>query len=282
MLPQPEAGAHVDIRLPDGRVRHYSLCGDPADCSQYVVAVKREDGGRGGSRWIHENVAAGSGIHVSAPRNHFPLAPDAQAHVLIAGGIGITPMLAMAQQLVRDGAPFVLHYCARSAFRAPLLADAVEVCRTRLHGWFPHDAGGRRFNAQAVLAALSPGTHVYCCGPAGLVDAVRLATAQQPGVRLHVEAFVPTAPRPSQAFELVIASTGQILQVPADRSALSVLRDSGFRVASSCEVGVCGSCECRYLEGKAIHGDVVLGPDRQAKTLMLCVSRGEGRLVLDL
>jgi ferredoxin-NADP reductase len=282
VLPPPEAGAHVDIRLPDGRVRHYSLCGDPADRSQYVIAVKREDGGRGGSRWIHAHLAAGSEVHVSAPRNHFALARDAREHVLIAGGIGITPMLSMARQLRRDGARFTLHYCASRAYRAPLLADAVDACRTSIRGWFSGDPDGKRFEAASALAGLSPGTHVYCCGPARLVEAVRAATREQPGTRLHVETFVPPAQGPTEPFEIAIASTRQILPVPADRSVLSVLRENGFRIASSCELGVCGSCECRYLSGQVIHRDVALDPERRGDTLLACVSRGEGRLVLDL
>jgi ferredoxin-NADP reductase len=282
VLPEPEAGAHVDLRLPDGRVRHYSLCGDPADRSQYVIAVKREDEGRGGSRWVHDTLTAGSEVHVSAPRNHFPLATAAGEHILIAGGIGITPMLAMAHQLRRDGARFSLHYCSPRAHRAPLLADAVDVCRTNLRGWFPGDPGGKRFDATAILAGLAPDAHVYCCGPARLVDAVRAATAHRPAGRLHIETFVPPVQGPARAFDIVISSSGQTLHVPAERSALSVLRDNGWRIASSCEVGVCGSCECRYLSGAVIHRDVVLGPDRRSDTLLLCVSRGEDRLVLDL
>jgi vanillate O-demethylase ferredoxin subunit len=282
VLPEPEAGAHVDVRLPDGRVRHYSLCGDPADRSQYVIAVKREDEGRGGSRWIHDSLTAGSEVHVSAPRNHFPLAKAAGRHVLIAGGIGITPMLTMAHQLHRDGAPFTLHYCAKRAYRAPLLADAVDMCRADLRGWFPDDPGGKRFDAAIVLGGLAPDAHVYCCGPARLVDAVRAAAAHRPASQLHIETFVPPVQGPARAFDIVIASTGQSLHVPAERSALSVLRDKGWRIASSCEVGVCGSCECRYLSGTVIHRDVVLGPDRRSDTLLLCVSRGEDRLLLDL
>ncbi len=282
VLPKPEAGAHVDIRLPDGRVRHYSLCGDPADCSQYVVAVKREDEGRGGSRWIHENLRPGAEAPVSAPRNHFPLTEGAHSHVLIAGGIGITPMLAMAYQLRRNGAPFALHYCAKHACEAPLLADSIDVCRNSLRGWFSGDPGGSRFDAAAVLADLSPGTHVYCCGPARLVEAVRAAARHLPPAQFHIETFVPPVQGPAQPFDIVIASTGRTLHVPAEHSALSVLRDNGFRIASSCEVGVCGSCECRYLSGAVIHRDVVLGPDQRSDRMLVCVSRGKDRLVLDL
>jgi vanillate O-demethylase ferredoxin subunit len=282
VLPEPEAGAHVDIRLPDGQVRHYSLCGDPADRSQYVIAVKREDEGRGGSRWVHDNLTAGAEAHVSAPRNHFPLAQAASEHILIGGGIGITPMLAMAHQLRRDGAAFTLHYCAKRASTAPLIDDATAICGRNLHGWFPGDPGGLRFDAASALAGLAPDAHVYCCGPARLVDAVRAAAAHRPATQLHIETFVPPVQGPARAFDIVIASTGQTLHVPAERSALSVLRDNGWRIASSCEVGVCGSCECRYLSGAVVHRDVVLGPDRRSNTLLLCVSRGEDRLVLDL
>lgn len=282
VLPEPEAGAHVDIRLPDGRVRHYSLCGDPADHSQYVIAVKREAEGRGGSRWIHDNLTVGAEVHVSAPRNHFPLAVEAREHILIAGGIGITPMLAMAHRLRRDGASFTLHFCAKRAYKAPLLADAVDVCRTNLRGWFSGDAGGSRFDAAKALAGLSGQSHVYCCGPIRLVEAVRAAAMHLPPRQIHLETFVPPALGPAQPFDMVIASTGQTLHVPAERSALSVLRDNGFRIASSCELGVCGSCECRYRSGTVIHRDVVLDQEQRNDTLLLCVSRGADRLVLDL
>ncbi len=282
-LPPPSPGAHIDVRLPDGGVRHYSLCGDPGDATQYVIAVKLESGGRGGSRWIHENTGIGSILHVSAPRNHFPLAAQAGRHILIAGGIGVTPMMAMAWHLKREGHPFELHFCARRAAEAPLLGDLKEHLGEHLRSYFSEDSASRRFDPASALSGVDPDAHVYCCGPSRLVEAVRQATADWPGHRVHVEMFAPLSQNaPAAAFDISIASSGKTFNVPAGRSALAVLRENGFQISSSCEIGVCGSCECKYLSGKVIHRDVVLDPDQQKSRIMLCVSRAEAGLVLDL
>lgn len=282
-LPPPSPGAHVDVRLPDGRIRHYSLCGDPDDATQYIIAVKHESEGRGGSRWIHENIGTGATLHVSAPRNHFALAAEADRHILIAGGIGITPMMAMAWHLMREGRPFEIHFCARSAAAAPLLQEMKERFSGHLHCYFSGDPAGRRFNPASALSNAGDGTHVYCCGPSRLVDSVRQATAAWPGGRVHVEKFAPISQNtPPAPFAVSIASSGQTFNVPADRSALAVLRENGFQISSSCEIGVCGSCECGYLSGRVIHRDAVLDLDQQKSKLLLCVSRAEAGLVLDL
>lgn len=283
-LPEPSPGAHVDVRLPDGRVRQYSLCGDPDDATAYRIAVKREPAGRGGSRWIHEHLVRGAVAHVSAPRNHFRLVPDAAEYILVAGGIGVTPLAAMAYWLVRAGKRFTVHFCARSATSAPLLPELRALCGDRLQTWFSAGEGARRFDAAATLAARPPGAHLYCCGPARLVDAVRVAAAHWPEEAVHFEFFAPLAaagfvPAP---FELEIASTGQTLQVPADRSALQVLREHGLRLASSCEIGVCGACECGYRAGTVIHRDVVLEAEARGTRMLPCVSRAAGRVVLEL
>lgn len=281
-LPPPSPGAHVDVRLPDGRVRHYSLCGDPADATRYVIAVKCESAGRGGSQWIHENFAEGFEAHVSAPRNHFPLAADAVEHILVAGGIGITPLIGMARHLQRTGQDFTLHYCARSAATAPLLDDTRRLFGERLRGHFSNDPASR-FDAASVLADRSPGAHVYCCGPNRLVDAVRSATTDWPARRVHFEMFAPLPQEgTAEPFDISIASTGATFTVPADRSALAVLRDNGFQIASSCEIGVCGSCESRYRSGTVIHRDVVLDAEARSTRMLLCVSRATDNVVLDL
>ena len=216
-LPQATAGAHVDVHLPDGRVRQYSLCGNPSDSSVYSIAVKREEGGRGGSVWLHDTLAAGMSVPVSAPRNHFPLAADARHHVLIGGGIGITPMIAMAHALRDADASFdtsllcarvIAGLCRNSPHALRRAAQVVQRLRAR-----------RRFNAPSVLSA-SAGAHVYCCGPAGLMDAVRAATADWPEECVHAEAFKPLmdelfVPEP---FEMQRLSDGRILQVPATSS----------------------------------------------------------------
>ncbi len=283
-LPAWTAGAHVDLRLPDGRVRQYSLCGDPSDPTRYEIAIKREDAGRGTSRWAHANLAqAGSIAHVSAPRNNFPLVANARRHVLVGGGIGITPFAAMAHALAASGADFTVHLCARSSAEAPLLAELDEVCRDRLVRWFSSE--GRKFDP-AVLGGPDEGAHVYACGPRGLLDAIRTgaAAAGWPDDRVHAEVFQAALDenfRP-EPFDVHIASTGEVLHVPADRSILDVLRSSGRSVPSSCEMGVCGSCICGYRDGTVIHRDAVLPLAERQDRLAPCVSRARVAVTLDL
>lgn len=285
VLPEPEPGAHVDVRLPDGRIRQYSLCGDPNDLSAYQIAIKREDAGRGGSRWLHDNLSAGAVVHVSAPRNNFGIASQASRHVLIAGGIGVTPFAAMASRLARAGADFDLHLCSRTP-DAPLLDNLRTICGDRLHIYFSgQGTAGERLDVAAMLAAETrPGTHVYCCGPQRLTEAVRAATAHWPETVVHFEAFKPTLDEnfKPEPFDLRIASTGETVRVPADRSALEVLRERGFALPSSCELGVCGSCECGYRDGVVIHRDAVLGVSARQDRMMLCVSRARVQVTLDL
>lgn len=282
-LPAWTPGAHVDLRLPDGRIRQYSLCGDPAERGRYDIAVKREDDGRGGSAWIHGNLRAGDIVHVSAPRNNFPLAENATRHVMVAGGIGVTPFLAMARHLAASGADFTLHCCARSELEAPLLGELRALCGGRLVPWL--SAEGRRFNP-AVLGRSEPGTHLYACGPQGLLDTVRAhaAGAGWADDRVHVEVFRPTPdlsfkPEP---FEARLASTGEVLHVPADRSLLAVLRERGIAMPSSCETGVCGSCVCGYRDGIVIHRDAFIPVRDRQDRLAPCVSRARVSVTLDL
>lgn len=281
-LPKPTAGAHVDVHLADGCIRQYSLCGDPSDLSVYRIAVKREEGGRGGSIWMHDALQVGMTVPVSAPRNHFPLALDAQHHVLIGGGIGITPMIAMVHALRDADASFDLHYCARGS--SPPFVDLLhERCGERL-AVHRGAAGGDRFDPGGALPAPASGTHVYCCGPAGLMEAVRAATAGWPEDHVHVEAFKPLlddafVPEP---FEMQLASDGRILQVSAHESALDVLRKSGLAVPSSCETGLCGSCDCGYVAGDVIHRDSLLSAAARKLRFTPCVSRGRGRIVVDM
>jgi ferredoxin-NADP reductase len=282
-LPPAEPGSHVDVHLGDGRVRQYSLCGDPADATRYVIAVKRESDGRGGSRWIHEHLVSGAVAHVSAPRNHFRLSAHATHHVLVGGGIGITPLVAMARHLAGTGASVELHYAAPDRASAPFLEELTSILDSQARAWLSRAPGGVRFDAPALLAGRESGTHVYVCGPPRLVAAVREATACWSPSRVHSESFVPQPPGgPDAPFELQLRSTGQVLAVPAGRSALSVLREAGLIVASACEIGVCGACERPVVSGEVLHRDVVLDEAGQARSMMTCVSRGRGRVVLDL
>jgi ferredoxin-NADP reductase len=286
-LPPPTPGSHVDLRLPDGRIRQYSLCGDPDDDTVYKIAVKREDDGRGASKWIHENLHVGSVVPVSAPRNNFPLAERAERHVFIAGGIGITPILPMTTHLARRGIPFELHYCAHESRNAPFLSAIEDVCGPqRLSTYFSdtRDRATGRLDAEKTLKSVTPGTHVYCCGPQRLTLAVRAAAVNWPEDYVHSEVFQPTldenfVPEP---FDVKLASTGEVLRIPANKSALEILRGHGVGLPSSCEFGVCGACACRYLEGTVIHRDSVLDISARQNSMMLCVSRARVGVTLDL
>lgn len=280
-LPAWTAGAHVDLRIPDGRVRQYSLCGDPESHDHYEIAVKREDAGRGGSVWVHKTIKVGDEVHISAPRNNLPLDEKGELYTFVAGGIGITPLLSMARALKRQGKDFVFHYCARSASEAPLLGELKEICGPRLQCWFSKE--GSRFDP-AMIGTYDGRRHVYICGPQSLLEAVKSALADWPEDHLHFEAFQMTIDENFKAepFEAKIASTGQTLLVPADRSLLDILRESGFIVSSSCQMGVCGSCECGYRDGIVIHRDKVLPTSKRQDRMMPCVSRARVSVTLDL
>lgn len=283
LLPPWEAGAHVDLRLPDGRMRQYSLCGEPGTQPRWTLAIKREPAGRGGSAWCHENLRVGAEILVSAPRNNFPLAVAATRHILVAGGIGVTPILAMARSLTAQSADYILHFCARAAATAPLLTELRTVCGDSLVTWFAEE--GRRFDA-ALIGAPNDRTHLYACGPQRLTDAVR-ASAEAMGwanAQQHYEVFQPILDEnfKPEPFEIRISSTGQVFRVPAERSALNVLRDAGFELPSSCELGVCGSCICGYRDGIVLHRDSVLPIGARQDRLTLCVSRARVAVTLDL
>lgn len=283
-LPPATPGAHVDIHLPDGRIRQYSLCGDLSDRSVYRVAIKREDQGRGASCWLHANLGIGSTVNVSAPRNNFPIKDAAKRHVLIAAGIGITPLAAMARHLSATKRDFVVHYCARSEVEAPLLRTLLPVCGPeRMRTYF--SAVGQRLDVQAALETeVAIRTHVYCCGPRRLQEGVKQATAGWPASHIHFEAFVAMADEnfKPEPFDIKLASTGETLRVPADRSALEVLREHGLALLSSCELGLCGSCVCGYRDGIVIHRDSVLDANARRDRILPCVSRARVKVTLDL
>ncbi|MBN8967840.1 MAG: oxidoreductase [Rhizobiales bacterium] len=285
-LPPFEAGAHVTVLLANGMRRPYSLCSDPADSSRYRLAVLREDHGLGGSRAMHE-LRSGDKVFVSHPANHFPLAPQAGFHLLIAGGIGITPMLAMVHALKRAGARFRLHYCARQRADMAFAGDLQRLCGP--DEIVLHESGmpGGRLDIAAALAQAPVGAHVYCCGPQRLMDAVT-AAARNAGFAdemIHIEHFegVPADQRQrGEPFQIEIRSTGQVLDVPENKSALDVLRENDIVVDAACEGGVCGTCRVKYIAGEPIHRDLALRVEERAHTLLVCVSRATEKLVLEL
>jgi ferredoxin-NADP reductase len=283
-LPAWAPGAHVDLVLADGLVRQYSLCGDPDDLSTLHVAVLREQAGRGGSQHVHDELTEGDVVHVRGPRNHFPLV-RADRYLFIAGGIGITPILPMIAQVEAAGADWQLVYGGRTRSSMAFQAELQDRYpgKVVIH---PQDEAGL-LDLPTLLA--DPGaTAVYCCGPEGLLAAVEERCASLPKGALHVERFAPkegAADGPRESFEVELAQTGTILTVPADRSVLDVVEDSGVQVLSSCQEGTCGTCETTVLSGIPDHRDSVLTDDEQAAndTMMICVSRScSARLVLDL
>jgi vanillate O-demethylase ferredoxin subunit len=290
-LPPFEAGAHIDVHLGEGLVRQYSLCPPPHQAGVYVIGVLREPASRGGSVAMHA-LQVGSMLRISEPRNHFPLAHDARRSVLFAGGIGITPILCMAERLAAIGEVFELHYCARSRARAAFverIQGSSLAAHTALH--FDEGAESQKLDVAQALGRPQPGTHVYVCGPAGFMDWV-LSTArglQWPEAQLHREYFsAPAHPAVTAGeveFEVQIASTGAVYAVPTNRSVIAVLVERGIDVPVSCEQGVCGTCLTRVLQGTPDHRDVYLTPEEQAKgdQFTPCCSRAKSaRLVLDL
>jgi ferredoxin-NADP reductase len=288
-LPAATPGAHLDLHLPGGLVRTYSIFEAAADGSHYRIGVGRDAGSRGGSAFVHEQLRVGDVLPVSAPRNHFPLSPNAGPVVLIAGGIGITPLLAMARQCAAEGREWTLHYCARSPARAAFLEElhALDGGGARTKTWF--STAGARFDAAAVLSAVPPDTQVYCCGPERLMDAVEAASAWLAPAQRHFERFVAPAsdatPADANAFELRLQRSGVTVQVPADRSVLECIEDHGIAVPFSCREGLCGTCETSVLDGTVDHRDFVLSAaDKRAHHKMLvCVSRAAcSHITLDL
>lgn len=277
-------GSHIDVYAPNGQMRQYSLCGDAADDSRYVIAVKREDAGRGGSRSMHSSLEVNSAIAIAGPRNFFPLHPEAAHSIFIAGGIGITPIRSMIRALHGEEKSWELHYCARSARHAAFLDEISARAPARVK---PYLSEAPLLDAGELLREIVPEAHVYCCGPEGLMKAVRAASAHWPEGRVHFEWFAaPRAEWPENtAFEVALARSGVTLHIPADRTILQVVREHGIDVTSACEEGVCGTCETAVLEGEPEHRDVLLSPQERTagRSMMICISRSKTRkLVLDL
>jgi ferredoxin-NADP reductase len=279
-LPDWEPGAHIDLYLPDV-VRQYSLCGDPAERRAYRVAVLRELASRGGSRYVHDRLRIGDHLEVGGPRNHFSLV-DADQYLLIAGGIGITPLLPMIAALAREGRKWRLVYGGRTrrsmAFLGPLAQHSGRVL------FRPQEEYGL-LDLDAELGDPRAGVAIYCCGPAGLLSAVEEHCRVWPSGTLHVERFAPRPIDPtsvSRAFDVVLARSGRRLTVPSEKSALEVLEEAGVPVANACREGVCGSCQTRVLAGIPDHRDSITDPSR-LDLLMPCISRAvSDELVLDL
>jgi ferredoxin-NADP reductase len=284
-LPDWQPGAHLDLVLRPDLVRQYSLCGDPADRDTLRVAVLREPAGRGGSAYVHDELAEGQRIRIRGPRNHFPLVP-ARRYLFIAGGIGITPILPMVAAARAEGADWQLLYGGRTRGSMAFRAELAELSPDRVV-LRPQDETGL-LDLDSVLGVPRDGTAVYCCGPEPLLAAVQERCAHWPAGTLHVERFTakPDADAgPKTTFEVELARSGRTLTVPADRTVLQAVEDAGVPVLSSCQEGTCGTCETVVLDGVPDHRDSVLTDEERAigDAMMICVSRSRtARLVLDL
>ncbi len=277
-LPAFTAGAHIALRTPKGLLRKYSLCNDPAERNRYAVAVKRETSGRGGSIDLLDNVKVGDTLQVAPPVNDFGLPPRGQDFLFIAGGIGVTPMMAMIKEVLAQKKRFRLFYLNRSpemtAFlpelSAPEVKDSVVI----------HYDGGdpsRSLDLKPVLAERKNREHLYCCGPRPLMEAVRAMTDHWSPTAVHFEAFseAETHKAGDKPITMHLAKTGGTVDVPADKTILEALRAKGLDVPSSCETGTCGTCRTKLLAGEADHRDLVLAEHERKDTIMICVSRAK-------
>jgi vanillate monooxygenase ferredoxin subunit len=288
-LPPFDAGAHVDVEVRPGLLRQYSLCNDPAETHRYQIGVLRDPHSRGGSIAVHDELAEGQLIRIGAPRNRFALVP-AQRSLLLAGGIGITPILCMAERLARDGVAFQLHYCTRSAPRTAFAAR-IAAASWAGHVSFHHDDGPaeQRLDLQRVLSAPRQGTHLYVCGPRGFIDWV-CSTAHAAGWapdHIHHEHFAGQDPGAGEdrAFEVRLASSGQTITVAPGQSMAAALHASGIALPVSCEQGVCGTCLTRVIAGEPEHRDSYLTDEERSRNdqCLPCCSRSRSAcLVLDL
>lgn len=287
-LPPFSAGAHIDVHLEGGLVRQYSLCNSPGETHRYVIAVQRAASSRGGSQLIHDTFERGQIVEASTPRNHFQLAHEAPESLLIAGGIGITPILCMAERLSSTNAPFVLHYCFRTRADAAFI-DRMAASPFAANVVLHESAAGDRLNMEALLSTYNADAHIYVCGPESLNEAV-IAAAQArgwPDAQVHREYFTAADIDRSddKAFEVRIASSGQVIHIPADRSILEELADHGIDIPASCGEGTCGTCLTRVLQGEVEHRDVLLSDEERQRNDQFtpCCSRSRGgELVLDL
>lgn len=288
-LPAFEAGSHIDLHLPNGMVRSYSLCNDSRERHRYVVAVLKDRASRGGSRCVHEQLRIGTELTISAPRNNFALHEGAEHSVLVAGGIGVTPILCMARRLKALGRSFELLCFARSRQHMAFIED-IEALGAPVHWHFDDERGGPP-QLKTLLAQRLPNeqTHHYACGPAVMLDAFEQSCAELGHPHAHIERFaaveVKAAADARQSYTVELKRSGKTLEVTPDTNLHKMLVAAKVNVPFSCEEGVCGSCETRVLDGVVDHRDSVLSPAERAtnKVMMVCVSGCKSeRLVLDL
>lgn len=289
-LPRGDAGAHIDVHLPSGLVRQYSLVNGPRDEGCYRIAVHLSPTSRGGSSYMHASLRVGSLLEVTGPRNNFALADSAAAAVFIAGGIGITPLWSMIQKRAALGRPWCLYYCARSEDRAAFLAPLRALARPgQLIEVFDRGVPENGLDLRGVVEAQAPDAHLYCCGPGSMIDAFEACAAKRDPRTVHFERFTsrPASPAddPASAFRVQLSRSKLTVDIGPGESILDRLLACGIDVPHACKEGICGSCETRVLDGVPDHRDSVLGPFEKLanQTMMLCVSRCKGAsITLDL
>ncbi len=284
VLPPFTAGAHIDLTLGNGLVRSYSLVNPQSERHRYVIAVQKDRASRGGSKWVHENFRPGDIVTLNGPRNNFALAETASKSILIAGGIGITPILSMVEQLGALGRDWELIYCSRKRGGTPFLELLAAKPQVRFN--FDEEPGGAVLDIANLLTTVPANAHLYCCGPRPMLDAFEQATQGLAPQQVHVEYFTAKEPPAVEGgFTVVLAKSGRDVVVPPGKTILSALLDAGFDMPYSCREGICGTCETRVLEGVPDHRDLVLTEEEQTsnKTMMICCSGSKSnKLVLDL
>jgi tetrachlorobenzoquinone reductase len=283
------AGSHIDLHLSNGMIRSYSLVNDQSERNRYVIAINKDAASRGGSTFIHETLRAGDVVSISEPRNNFVLQENAAHSVLIAGGIGITPLLSMIRRLGALGRSFELYYAARTRAAAAFL-DELNMRRcaalAKLHLHFDQELSGRVLDLRAIVRKVPADAHLYCCGPLAMLEAFETATADRPAERVHVEYFKAKEKSAAEGgFEVKLARSNRTIMVEPGKTILNALLDAGIAVNYACTEGVCGTCETRVIEGIPDHRDLFLGKEEQATntTMMICCSGSKSStLVLDI
>jgi tetrachlorobenzoquinone reductase len=283
------AGSHIDLHLPNGMIRSYSLVNDQTERNRYVIAVNKDAATRGGSKLIHETIRVGDVMTISHPRNNFALQEDASHSVLIAGGIGITPLLSMVRRLEALGRSWELFYAARTRLTAAFLDDLKNLradVEPNLHLNFDGEPPARLIDLSAIVKAAVPEAHLYCCGPLPMLEAFEAAAADLPSDHVHVEYFkAREKPAVKGGFEVKLARSNRTIAVQAGQTILDALLEAGVSANYACTEGVCGTCETRVVEGVPDHRDLFLSKEEQEanKTIMICCSGSKSpRLVLDI
>lgn len=281
-LPSFDPGSHVTVKTPAGAMRRYSLVNDGSYPDEYVLAIKKEPNSRGGSVSMHDEAKVGDNLEVSEPENEFPLSLSAPKYLLIAGGIGITPIQAMARKLVAEGKSFKLIYCTRTPEQTAYLDEVSKLPGATIH----HSYGNINDRYDFWDLFEKPGREmVYCCGPEALMEEIKAISGHWTEGQIHFEDFagVDAVREDDKAFNVTLSRSGKTIEVPSDRSILEALRDAGFATVSSCESGTCGTCRVGLISGDVDHRDLALMESQKQDNIMICVSRAKnGDLTLDL